>query len=67
MSVAVVQSETPRCTRPAIRGLCLVVLPINKLHGRLAPRQDVQAPKRDCPECLSQPAGRSADLDRARR
>ncbi|MFF3420824.1 large conductance mechanosensitive channel protein MscL [Streptomyces sp. NPDC002698] len=31
----------------------LVVLPINKLHDRLAPHQDVQAPKRDCPECLS--------------
>ncbi|MGA5638348.1 large conductance mechanosensitive channel protein MscL [Streptomyces cinereoruber] len=31
----------------------LVVLPINKLHERLAPHQDVQAPKRDCPECLS--------------
>ncbi|MFD3808668.1 large conductance mechanosensitive channel protein MscL [Streptomyces sp. NPDC058611] len=31
----------------------LVVLPINKLHQRLAPHQDVQAPKRDCPECLS--------------
>ncbi|MET9572430.1 MscL family protein [Streptomyces virginiae] len=25
----------------------LVVLPINKLHERLAPHQDVQAPKRD--------------------
>ncbi|MER7484272.1 large conductance mechanosensitive channel protein MscL [Streptomyces sp. NPDC126510] len=31
----------------------LVVLPINKLHERLAPHHDVQAPKRDCPECLS--------------
>ncbi|MCY0924065.1 MscL family protein [Streptomyces sp. H27-G5] len=26
----------------------LLVLPINK---RLAPHQDVQAPRRDCPEC----------------
>ncbi|MER7983880.1 large conductance mechanosensitive channel protein MscL [Streptomyces sp. NPDC095817] len=31
----------------------LVVLPINKLHDRFAPKNDVQAPKRDCPECLS--------------
>ncbi|MBK3632755.1 large conductance mechanosensitive channel protein MscL [Streptomyces asoensis] len=31
----------------------LVVLPINKLHERFAPHQDVQADKRDCPECLS--------------
>ncbi|MFJ3538847.1 large conductance mechanosensitive channel protein MscL [Streptomyces sp. NPDC090109] len=31
----------------------LVVLPINKLHERLAPHQDVQAPKRGCPERLA--------------
>ncbi|MFJ5878564.1 large conductance mechanosensitive channel protein MscL [Streptomyces sp. NPDC093088] len=31
----------------------LVVLPINKLHERLAPHQDVQAPKRGCPEHLA--------------
>ncbi|QKW17872.1 large conductance mechanosensitive channel protein MscL [Kitasatospora sp. NA04385] len=31
----------------------VVVLPFNKLHERFAPHQDVQAPKRDCPECLS--------------
>ncbi len=31
----------------------LVVLPINKLHERFAPHQDIQADKRDCPECLN--------------
>ncbi|WP_189707915.1 large conductance mechanosensitive channel protein MscL [Streptomyces anandii] len=31
----------------------LVVLPVNKLHERFAPHQDVQADKRDCPECLN--------------
>ncbi|MER6349791.1 large conductance mechanosensitive channel protein MscL [Streptomyces sp. NPDC001595] len=31
----------------------LVVLPVNKLHERFAPKHDVQAPKRECPECLS--------------
>ncbi|MFI5971952.1 large conductance mechanosensitive channel protein MscL [Streptomyces sp. NPDC051452] len=31
----------------------LVVLPINKLHQRFAPHQDVQADKRDCPQCLN--------------
>ncbi|MFJ8045993.1 large conductance mechanosensitive channel protein MscL [Kitasatospora sp. NPDC096147] len=31
----------------------LVVLPFNRLHERFAPHHDVQAPKRDCPECLS--------------
>ncbi|MEU7068280.1 large conductance mechanosensitive channel protein MscL [Streptomyces sp. NPDC046161] len=31
----------------------LVVLPVNKLHERFAPHQDVQADKRDCPACLS--------------
>ncbi|MFJ3223365.1 large conductance mechanosensitive channel protein MscL [Streptomyces sp. NPDC086783] len=31
----------------------LVVLPVNKLHQRIAPSHDVQAPKRECPECLS--------------
>jgi large conductance mechanosensitive channel len=31
----------------------LVVLPVNKLHERFAPNHDVQAPKRECPECLS--------------
>jgi large conductance mechanosensitive channel len=31
----------------------LVVLPVNKLHERFAPHHDVQADKRDCPECLS--------------
>ncbi|WP_420716434.1 large conductance mechanosensitive channel protein MscL [Streptomyces sp. H27-H1] len=31
----------------------LVVAPMNKLHERFAPHQDVQAAKRDCPACLS--------------
>ncbi|MEU7552821.1 large conductance mechanosensitive channel protein MscL [Streptomyces sp. NPDC044571] len=31
----------------------LVVAPMNKLHERFAPHQDVQADKRDCPACLS--------------
>ncbi|MDO0924314.1 large conductance mechanosensitive channel protein MscL [Streptomyces sp. TG1A-8] len=31
----------------------LVVLPVNKLHERFAPHQDVQADKRDCPACLN--------------
>lgn len=31
----------------------LVVLPVNKLHERFAPHQDVQADKKDCPACLS--------------
>ncbi len=31
----------------------LVVLPVNRLHERFTPHHDVQAPKRDCPECLS--------------
>ncbi|MFF3015456.1 MscL family protein [Streptomyces sp. NPDC057939] len=31
----------------------LVVLPNNKLHERLAPHHNVQAPKRDCPKRLS--------------
>lgn len=30
-----------------------VVLPVSKLHTRFARHHDVQAPERDCPECLS--------------
>lgn len=31
----------------------LVVLPFSKLSARLLPRKDLEAPKVDCPECLS--------------
>nr|WP_229758763.1 large conductance mechanosensitive channel protein MscL [Peterkaempfera bronchialis] len=31
----------------------LVVLPFGKLSARFMPRQDLEAPKADCPECLS--------------
>ena len=31
----------------------LVVLPISKLTARFATKADVDAPKKDCPECLS--------------
>jgi large conductance mechanosensitive channel len=31
----------------------LVVLPISKLTSRFATKADVDAPKKDCPECLS--------------
>jgi large conductance mechanosensitive channel len=30
-----------------------VVLPLNKMMDRFKPEEDVTAPKRDCPECLS--------------
>ncbi|MER6032078.1 large conductance mechanosensitive channel protein MscL [Streptomyces sp. NPDC001851] len=31
----------------------LVVLPVNKLHDRFLSSKDVEAPKAECPECLS--------------
>ena len=31
----------------------LVVLPVGKLHARFMPQKDLEAPKADCPECLS--------------
>ncbi|MFJ9909740.1 large conductance mechanosensitive channel protein MscL [Streptomyces sp. NPDC101152] len=31
----------------------LVVLPVTKLHDRFLSGQDVEAPKAECPECLS--------------
>jgi large conductance mechanosensitive channel len=30
-----------------------VVLPLNKMMDRFKPEEDITAPKRDCPECLS--------------
>jgi large conductance mechanosensitive channel len=31
----------------------LVVLPVNRIMARYFPKQDIESPKRDCPECLS--------------
>jgi large conductance mechanosensitive channel len=31
----------------------LVVLPVNRIMTRYFPKQDIESPKRDCPECLS--------------
>jgi|SRR4051794_2878024 large conductance mechanosensitive channel len=31
----------------------LVVLPVNRVMTRYFPKQDIESPKRDCPECLS--------------
>jgi large conductance mechanosensitive channel len=31
----------------------LVVLPVNKIMTRYFPKENIESPKRDCPECLS--------------